>query len=204
MADTRNYEAGALLATPLNVVFRIYEAKIFINTLFYPIQWLRCGFGLVYRFIGSSIVVTIIISYALKITVTIARVTSRINSSNASCGHTAVPLELRNSSEANSHARIISYPLGTDHAEETQFYCYVPQITQKTCHVVIISPVHWRADCCLEKKRYLFVLLLRDLKRGVYRAVAYLYTLTVFSFLWLDSPIWALAASWNFQFYCSY
>jgi hypothetical protein len=62
-------------------------------------------------------------------------------------GHIAVPLELRNSSEVNSHSRILSYPLGTDHAQKTQFYCCVAQ--KKRSHVIAISPVHWRADCCL-------------------------------------------------------
>jgi hypothetical protein len=77
-------------------------------------QWLRRGFGLVNRFIGSSLVVTTIISYTLKITVTTAHVTSHTKSSNSSSGHIAVPLEL------NSHSRIFSYPLGTDHAQKTQ------------------------------------------------------------------------------------
>jgi hypothetical protein len=61
-------------------------------------QWLRRGFGLVNRFIGSSLVVATISSYTLKTTVTIAHVTSHTKSSNSSSGHTAVPLELRNSS----------------------------------------------------------------------------------------------------------
>jgi hypothetical protein len=38
--------------------------------------------------------------------------------------------------EVNSHSRILSYPLGTDH-------------TQKTSHMISISPVHWLADFCL-------------------------------------------------------
>jgi hypothetical protein len=111
--------------------------------------WLRRGFGLVNRFIGSSLVVTTISSYTLKMTVTIAHVTSHTKPSNSSSGHTAVPLELRNSNEANSHSCSFSYPLGTDHAQKTQFYCCVAQTTQKTSHVITISPVHWRADCCL-------------------------------------------------------
>jgi hypothetical protein len=106
----------------------------------------KARFGLVNRFIGSSLVVTTISSYTLKITVTIAHVTSHTNSSS---GHTAVPSELRNSSEVNSHSRILSYPLGTDHAQKTQFCCTVAQTTQKTSHVITISPVHCRNDCCL-------------------------------------------------------
>jgi hypothetical protein len=51
---------------------------------------------------------------------------SRTKSSSSS----AVPLELRNSCEANSHSRILSYPLGTDQAQKTQFYCCVAQTTQ--------------------------------------------------------------------------
>jgi hypothetical protein len=52
------------------------------------------------RFVWSSLVVTTISSYTLKITVTIAHVTSHIKSS----GHTLLLLELRNSSEVNSHS----------------------------------------------------------------------------------------------------
>jgi hypothetical protein len=80
------------------------------------IQWLRRGFGLVNQFIGSTLVVTTFSSYTLKITVTVAHVTPHTKSSNSSSGHTAVPLDLLNSSEVNSHSRILSYPLGTDHA----------------------------------------------------------------------------------------
>jgi hypothetical protein len=49
----------------------------------------------------------------------------------------------------NSHSHIFSYPLGTDHAQKTQFYYCVAQTTQKTSHAITISPVHWRADYCL-------------------------------------------------------
>jgi hypothetical protein len=107
------------------------------------LQWLRRWFRLVNRFIGSSVVVTTISSYTLKMTVTIAHVTSHTKSSISSSGHTALSLELRNSSEVNSHS------LGTDHAQKTQFYCCVAQTTQKTSHVITISAVHWRADCYL-------------------------------------------------------
>jgi hypothetical protein len=101
------------------------------------------------RFIGSSLVVSTISSYTQKIAVTTAHVTSHTKSTNSSSGHTAISSELRNSSEVNSHSLILSYPLGTDHAQKTQFYCCVAQITQKTSHAITISPVHWRADCCL-------------------------------------------------------
>jgi hypothetical protein len=101
------------------------------------------------RFIGSSLIVTTISSYTLKITVTVARIRSHTKFHNPSSGHSAVPLELRNSSEVNSHSRILSYPLCTDHSEKTQFYCCVAQTTQKTSNVITISPVHWCADCCL-------------------------------------------------------
>jgi hypothetical protein len=105
-------------------------------------------------FIGSSLDLTIISSYTLKITVTIAHVTWHTKSFNSSSGHTAVPLELRNSSEVNSQPRVLSYPLGTDHAQNTQFYCCVAQTTQKTSHMktTSISPVHWLADCCLSTR----------------------------------------------------
>jgi hypothetical protein len=97
-----------------------------------------------------SVIATTISSYTLEITVTVVHVTSHTKSSNSSSGHTAVRLELRNSREVNSHFCILSHPLGTDHAHKTQFYCYVAQTTQKTSHVIAISPVHWRVDCCLE------------------------------------------------------
>jgi hypothetical protein len=99
------------------------------------------------RFIGSSLIVTTINSYTLKFTLTIEHVTSHIKSSNSSCGHAAVPLELRNSSEVNSHSRVLLS--GTDHTQKTQLDCCLTQTTQKTSHVITILPVHWRADCCL-------------------------------------------------------
>jgi hypothetical protein len=73
--------------------------------------WLRRGFGLVNRFIRSLLVSTVISSYTLKISVTITHVTSYTKSSTSSRGYYAVPLELRDSSEVNSHSRILSYPL---------------------------------------------------------------------------------------------
>jgi hypothetical protein len=111
-------------------------------------QWLRRGFGLVILFIWSSIIVTKISPYTLKITVAIVHVTSHTKIYN-SFGHTAVSLELWKSGPVNSHSRIPSYSLGTDHAQKTQFYCCVAQATQKTSHVIAISLVHWRCDCCL-------------------------------------------------------
>jgi hypothetical protein len=85
------------------------------------------------RFIESSLVLTTISSHTLKITVTTAHVTSHTKSS----GHAAVPLELRNSSEVNSHSHILSYPLGTDHAQKTHPpYCRVAQNILKTSHVI--------------------------------------------------------------------
>jgi hypothetical protein len=112
-----------------------------INAYCRLFQWLRREFGLVNTCIRSSLVVNTISSYTLKITVTTSDVTSHTKSSNSS-GHTTVPLELQNSSEVNSHSRIISYSLGTDHAQKTQFYCCVAQTTLKTSHVITISPVH--------------------------------------------------------------
>jgi hypothetical protein len=61
------------------------------------------------QFIASLLVVTTISSYTLKITVTIAHVTSRAKSSNSSSGHTAVPFELRNPSEVNSESESEPY-----------------------------------------------------------------------------------------------
>jgi hypothetical protein len=60
--------------------------------------------------------------------------------SNSSSGHTAVPLELLDSSEVNSHSRILLYPLGTDHAQKTQsLYSCMAQTTQKTCVTCLIA-----------------------------------------------------------------
>jgi hypothetical protein len=83
------------------------------------LQGLRRGSGLVNRFIGSSLVVTTISYYTLKIAVTIAHVTSHTKPYNSFSGHTAVPLELQNSSEVNSHSCILSYHLGTNYAQKT-------------------------------------------------------------------------------------
>jgi hypothetical protein len=120
-----------------------------LRNYFHVSQWLRRGFVLVNLFNGSPLVVTKISSYTLKITITIAHVTSHTEPSNYSSGLTALPLELRKSSEFEPHSRIFSYPLGTDHAQKTHYYCCVAQTTQKATHVITISPVHWRADCWL-------------------------------------------------------
>jgi hypothetical protein len=80
------------------------------NSYCHVFQWLRHGFGLVSRIIGSSLFVTTISSYTLKITVTIANVTSHTKSSNSSPGHTAVPLEPLNSSKVNSKVKVILRP----------------------------------------------------------------------------------------------
>jgi hypothetical protein len=136
-------------------------------------QWLRRGFRLVNRFVGSSLVVTTISSYTLKITVTIAHVTSHTKSSNSSSGHTAVPLELRSSREVNSHSRILSYPLGTDNAQKTQLYCCVAQTTQESSHAITISPVHWRAECCLATSYNHSSYCCVRVSRSVYRVVAW-------------------------------
>jgi hypothetical protein len=131
--------------SPRKHAVALLQIKSFSNALII----VTCFRGLVNRFIGSSLIITTISSYTLKITVTIAHVTSHTKFSNSFFGHTAVPLELRNSSEVNSHSHILSYPLGTDHAQKTQFYCCVAQTTQETSHVITFSPVHWRSDCCL-------------------------------------------------------
>jgi hypothetical protein len=124
------------------------------------------------RFVGSSLVVTTTSSYTFKVTVIMVNVMSHTKSSEFSPGHTAVPLELRNSSEVNSLYHILSYPLGTDHARKTQFYCCVPQTIQKTSNVITTSPVHW---CLLlpsnELKHSSYCCVI--VSRGVYRAVAW-------------------------------
>jgi hypothetical protein len=33
--------------------------------------------------------------------------------------------------------------------QKSQFYCCIRETTEKTSHVIVTSPVHWRADCCL-------------------------------------------------------
>jgi hypothetical protein len=107
-------------------------------------HWLWHGFWLVNQFIGSSLVVTTISSYTLKITVTIAHVTTHTKSSNSS-GHTAVPFELRNSSQFPFPYSLIS----SRHGPRTENTVLLLRRAQKTSHVITISPVHWRADCCL-------------------------------------------------------
>jgi hypothetical protein len=60
---------------------------------------------------------------------------SRTKSSNSSLGHTAVPLELKNSSEINFYSHILSYPLGMDHAQKTVLLLRSADHTGNTCHV---------------------------------------------------------------------
>jgi hypothetical protein len=91
-----NYVIWFQSIPPIASILSNREA-LYPSKVHHVFQWLRRRFGLVNRFIGSSLVVTTISSYTLKITVTIAHVTSHNKSSNSSSGHTAVPLELRNS-----------------------------------------------------------------------------------------------------------
>jgi hypothetical protein len=123
--------------------------NVFVDIYCHVFQWLRHGFGLVNRFIGSSLVVTTFSSYTLKITVTISHVTSHTKSSNASSGHTAVPLELRNSSQFLSLSLMlrptVSRPvcLGIEHPSgaydqifstvwqlRSCFFCGAPSLTR--------------------------------------------------------------------------
>jgi hypothetical protein len=46
-------------------------------------------------------------------------------------------------------SRVALYSLRTDHAQKTQFYCWLAPTAQKTSHVVPTEWVHWRADFCL-------------------------------------------------------
>jgi hypothetical protein len=76
----------------------------------------RSGFGLVTRFIGSSLAVTTTGFYTLSITISIIHVTSHTKSSNSSSSHSALPLELRKSIEINSNAKV-TLPLTVSHSE---------------------------------------------------------------------------------------
>jgi hypothetical protein len=85
-----------------------------------------------------------------------------------------LPLELRNSSEINSHSRILSYSLGTDHAQKTQFYCCVEQTTQKTrvtCQTAssLVRYQHWTWRGRHRKHSLVYCCVLDR----VYRAVAW-------------------------------
>jgi hypothetical protein len=65
--------------------------------------------------------------------------------------------------------RVIQLPQGWT----TQFYCRVAQTTQKTSHVIAISPVYWRTDCCLATSyKQSFYCRVRA-SRGVHRAFAW-------------------------------
>jgi hypothetical protein len=89
-------------------------------------QELRRRFWLVDRFIGPSLVVTTISYYILKIIVSIAHVTSHTKSSNSSSDHTAVPLELRNSSEVNSQVKVSQGHITTDGQSVSKSWCRAP------------------------------------------------------------------------------
>jgi hypothetical protein len=89
------------------------------------------------RFIGSSLVVTTISSYNLKIAVTTAHVTSHTKSSNYSSVHTVFSLEHQNSSQVKSHSRSLSYPLGTDPAENPAFI--VETCLPRHCNATVVA-----------------------------------------------------------------
>jgi hypothetical protein len=84
------------------------------------------------RFIGSSPVVTTVSSYTLKITVTTAHGTSHTKSSNSSSGSLGTS-ELKRS---QFPSRILSYPLGRDHAQKTvRLSLHGVDHTENTCHL---------------------------------------------------------------------
>jgi hypothetical protein len=176
------------------------------------VQWLRRGFGLVNRFTGPSLVVTTISSYTLKITVTIAHVTSHVKSSNSSSGNTSLPLELWKSSEVNSHSRILISSRHGPRTENTVLLLHSanPQTTQKTSHVITISSAHWRADCCLATSYKHSSYCCVRVSWGVYRAVAwqcvdmsqyvyicYIYQNTKAHYLWLCCMLFVTCLSFS-------
>jgi hypothetical protein len=110
-------------------------------------QWLRRGFRLVNRFIESSLVITTISSYTLKITVTIANVTSHTKSSNSSSGHTAVPLDLQNSIPIPVFSHIISAWTTTQKTAPLLLHG-TGHIENKSCDSYLASPFRC-VDCCL-------------------------------------------------------
>jgi hypothetical protein len=57
--------------------------------------------------------------------------------------------------------------------QRTQLNCRVAQTTQKTSHVIAISPVHWRAECCLATSYKHSSYCCVRVSRGAYRAVAW-------------------------------
>jgi hypothetical protein len=150
-------------------------------------QWLRRRLGLLNRFIGFSLVVTTISSCTLEITVTIAHVTSHNKSSNSSSGHTAVPLELQNPSHFPFPYSFISF-WHRPRTENTVLLLRSADHTEAS-HMITVSPVHWRADCCLatncKHSSYCCVWV----SRGVYRAVAWqcvdIYVTIYIYILWL-------------------
>jgi hypothetical protein len=171
LIGTRTHNLPDCSIVPQPTTLSRAPLKWWRNKYCHVFQWLRCGFGLVNQFIGSSLVINRISCYTLKITVTIEHIMSCIKSSNSSSGHNAVSLELRNSSEVNSYSHILSYPLGMEHTQKTQFYCCVAQTTQITSHVIAILPVHWCADCCLATSyKHLSYCCVR-VSQGVYQAI---------------------------------
>jgi hypothetical protein len=67
---------------------------------------------------------------------------SHTKSSNASCGHTVLPLKLRNSSPVNSHSHILPYHLGmTTHRKHNPSV-----VAWRTPHRKHVSRVRLRVD----------------------------------------------------------
>jgi hypothetical protein len=69
------------------------------------------------------------------------------------------------------HAKTgLRYIGSTQTTQKTQSYCCLAQTTQKTSHVIAISPVHWRAGCCLATSYKPSSYCCVRIPRGVYRA----------------------------------
>jgi hypothetical protein len=123
----------------------------------------RRGFGLVNRFIGSWLVITTISSYTLKITLTTEHVTSHTKSSNSSSELKWSEVPFPSSLTSSRHGP----------RTENTILLLCSATTQKTNHVITISPVHWRADCCLPTSYKHSSYCCVRVSRGVYRAVAW-------------------------------
>jgi hypothetical protein len=71
-----------------------------------------------------------------------------------------------------SASGLVLYSHDTHNAENTVLF-WVAQTTQKTSHVIAISPVYWRADCCLATTYKHSSHCCVRLSRGVYQFVAW-------------------------------
>jgi hypothetical protein len=120
-----------------------FHGLLFYEHLYcHVFQWLRRRFGLVNRFIGSSLVVTTNNCNTFKITVI---TTHTVLSHTLSLHRSPTNFSWLSASENWIELLLLFslYDLRTYHAQKTQFYFCIKKTPQRTSHVIPSQRLYW-------------------------------------------------------------